>query len=110
MEEHCPRCDFRFERAPGHYVGAIGVSTVITFGLILITMLVGVLITYPNVPFLPVAGATVAVAIIVPIAIHPTARLSWIALDLILDPLHEDEAPRLGIASADTAEPASQTG
>jgi len=101
MSEHCPRCEFKFERAPGHYVGAIGVSTVITFGLILVTMLAGVAITYPNVPFFPIAGACVAVAVIVPIVIHPTARLSWIALDLVLDPLHSDEAPGLGIDRLD---------
>jgi len=106
MPEHCPRCGFKFERAPGHYVGAIGVSTVITFGLILITMLVGVAITYPDVPFFPIAGACAAVAVVVPIVIHPTARLSWIALDLVLDPLHPDEAPGLGIEGLEPA-PAS---
>ena len=101
MKENCPRCGFKFERAPGHYVGAIGVSTVITFGLILFTLLGGVALTYPDVPFFPLAGACIAVAVIVPIVIHPTARLSWIALDLVLDPLHPDEAPGLGIAGLD---------
>ncbi len=104
MPEHCPRCGFKFERAPGHYVGAIGVSTVITFGLILITMLVGVAVTYPDVPFFPVAGACLAVAVFVPILIHPTARMMWIALDLVLDPLHDDEAPGLGVDGSDVSE------
>ncbi len=108
MPEHCPRCGFKFERAPGHYVGAIGVSTVVTFGLILTTLLVGVLVTYPDVPFFPIAGATVAVAIVVPIAIHPTTRLSWVALDLVLDPLRDGEAPGLGVSGVEPAKSPTQ--
>ncbi len=97
MPEHCPNCGFKFERSPGHNIGAVGVSTVVTFGLLIITALVGVALTFPDVPFFPIAGVSVAVAIIVPIAIHPTAKLFWIALDLTLDPLRPDEAPGLGI-------------
>ena len=47
----CPRCGFRFERSPGHFVGAVGMNTMFTFGLLLVTLLIGVALTFPDAQF-----------------------------------------------------------
>ncbi len=101
-------CGLRFERTPGYQVGAIGVNMVVTFDLILIALLVGVSKTSPDVPFSPIPGATVAVAIVVPIAIRSTARPSWAALDLVLDPLRDDKASGLGVSGIESAKSPTQ--
>lgn len=31
MVERCPRCRLRFERVEGHWIGAIGMNTIISF-------------------------------------------------------------------------------
>lgn len=67
-------------------------NTVITFALLLITLLGGIAISWPDVSALPLLAATLSVAIIVPIAIHPTAKTLWIAVDLIFHPLQPGEA------------------
>jgi len=88
----CPRCGFTFERQPGHFIGAIGVNTVVTMFLILVTLLGGIALSWPDVRAVPMLTATLAVAILVPPLIHPTAKTVWIAVDLIFHPLQPGEA------------------
>lgn len=92
LRDHCPRCGFQFERKPGHFVGAVGMSTIFTFGLLLITLVVGILITWPDVEPGPLLGAMIPIAVIVPILVHPTAKTLWVAVDLSMNPLRPGEA------------------
>lgn len=92
LRERCPHCGFRFERAPGHFVGAVGMSTVITFGLLLVTLLGGIAFMWPDVEAVPLFVATLFVAVIVPVVIHPTAKTLWVAIDLCMNPLEPGEA------------------
>ena len=41
IEPRCKRCNFPIERNEGHFVGAVGMNTIVTFGTILITVLIG---------------------------------------------------------------------
>ena len=97
----CPRCGFRFERAPGHFVGAVGMNTVATFGLMLLTIVGGVVLTLPDSPFTLITVLAVGVAIVVPVAFHATAKLVWVAVDLMMNPLEPGEAPLLGTTGLD---------
>lgn len=98
----CPQCGFVIERRPGHFVGAVGVSTVVTFFLILVALLGGIAIYWPNPTAVELAVAPMLIAIIVPVIGHPFAKTFWAGLDLLMHPLGPGEA--LGGFTADSQE------
>ena len=63
MVDRCPRCGLVFERIEGHWTGDLGINTVVSFGALLLTLLGGFFLTYPEVngPALLVAAVLVAV-------------------------------------------------
>ncbi|MDZ7734422.1 MAG: DUF983 domain-containing protein [Acidimicrobiia bacterium] len=50
MAERCPRCDLRFEREPGTFVGAVGMNTIVSFVLLFVVLVVSMALTYPRTP------------------------------------------------------------
>ncbi len=106
LSEACPRWGFRFERYPGHFLGAVTMSTIVTFGLILISVLVGVWVLWPDVDALRLSIVPLAIAVIVPAALHPTCKTLWVAIDLMMRPLTPGEA----VADLVTEEGAPQEG
>lgn len=92
LYEQCPNCEFRFERSPGHFVGAVGMNTIFTFGLMLVTLLASLGIMWPSVAFVPLLIPPLGVALVVPIAFRTTAQTLWVAIDLAMRPLEHGEA------------------
>ncbi|HZM41533.1 MAG TPA: hypothetical protein VFB94_20590, partial [Acidimicrobiales bacterium] len=39
--ERCPRCGFRLERIEGHWLGALGMNTTVSFAAVLVAVIVG---------------------------------------------------------------------
>jgi len=91
IRERCPRCGFWFERVEGHFIGAIAMNTIAAFGLMFSAIVVGIVLTYPDVPFVPVATAAVAIALVIPLAFLPASRTLWTAVDLWMRPAEPDE-------------------
>jgi hypothetical protein len=87
MLERCPHCGLRFERIEGHWIGALGMNTVVSFGALLVTLLVGFAVTYPDVPAVPLLLIAIGVAAITPFAFFPYSRTLWLAVDLMMRPL-----------------------
>lgn len=48
MVERCPRCGLNLERIEGHWIGALGMNTIVTFGAVLVAVVVGFAATYPD--------------------------------------------------------------
>ena len=92
LPERCPRCGFAFERDSGHFVGAVGMSTIFTFGVILIVLLVMIAAMWPDIEALPILAVLLPIAVILPLVVHANARLVWAAIDLAMKPLEEGEA------------------
>ncbi|MEM8705337.1 MAG: hypothetical protein AAGE98_02690 [Actinomycetota bacterium] len=92
LRPECPRCGFVFERDPGHFVGAVGMSTILTFGLILISILVGLWVLWPDVNFFGLAAVPLLIAVLVPPLFHPTAKTLWAGIDLMMNPVRPGEA------------------
>jgi uncharacterized protein (DUF983 family) len=105
MVERCPRCGYLFERAEGQFIGAVGMNTVITFGVLLITLVVGFILTSPDIPAVPLAAVGLGIGIFFPILLFPFSKTTWTALDLAMTPLLPGEAPWLlsGPPSTDAA-------
>lgn len=102
MLERCPGCGLRFERIEGHWTGDLGINTIVSFGALLVTLLVGTFTTYPDVPGWPLLLIALSVAAIVPFAFFPYSKTIWLALDLMMRPLEPRELdPPIPVPVAD---------
>jgi uncharacterized protein (DUF983 family) len=91
MVERCPRCGLNLERIEGHWIGALGMNTIVTFGAVLVAVVVGFAATYPDGPVVPAVAAIVATAVVVPLAFYPVSKTLWSAIDLAMRPLEPDD-------------------
>lgn len=93
MVDRCPRCDVSFERDEGYWVGAMIVNTAFAILVFLAIVVGGIAISWPDVPWNTLLIASISSMIIVPIALYPTSKTVWVALDLMVRP-RSDEARR----------------
>jgi uncharacterized protein (DUF983 family) len=91
MRDRCPRCAFPLERIEGHWLGALGMNTMVSFVALFVTIVVGVAVTYPDIPTLPLMGLAVGVAVVVPLLFFPFSKTLWSAVDLAMRPLEPDD-------------------
>ena len=98
MRARCPRCNLTFERIEGHWIGAIAINTILSFGLMLVAMIVGFIVLSPAEPFGPFTAIIAAIGLIAPIVFYPFSKTIWTAVDLVFRPLEPGEADwaRLG--------------
>lgn len=87
IRERCPRCNLSFRRMEGQMVGAVGINTIVTFGVLLIVVVVGLVVTYPHVPAVRLALVGIAVSVLVPILFYPLSWTLWAAVDLAMQPV-----------------------
>ena len=95
MKESCPSCGFVFEREPGFWVGAMIINTILSFGSLLLVFVGGWIAFWPDVPWTGILIATIAVALIVPIAGYPLTKSLWSAIELSyhrLEPAEQQKA------------------
>jgi uncharacterized protein (DUF983 family) len=96
VRPRCPRCNFPIHREEGHWLGAIGINTIVTFTLLFLTMVTSFLLTIEDrraaavfVPCFLVAGLT-------PLVFFGSSHTLWSAIDLAMRPLEprDDIDPR----------------
>jgi len=63
----CPLCDLRFAREDGGFLGAMTLNYVVAIGAWLVVLIVGVVMTAPDVPVLPFMAVSAVVLIVVPL-------------------------------------------
>jgi hypothetical protein len=66
-------------------------NTMVTFGLLAVVLVVGSVLTYPDLAVGPMLGAAVVVTVAVPIAFYPVSFTLWAAVDLAMRPLEPAE-------------------
>ncbi|MBM3684298.1 MAG: hypothetical protein FJW83_07140 [Actinobacteria bacterium] len=91
LEESCPTCGLRTDRVAGHWVGGVGVNTIVSFGVLAIVVVVGAIVTYPHVPMVPMMTAGIGTAVGMPILFWPFSQLVWTAVDLGMRPATLEE-------------------
>lgn len=84
MHETCPRCDMRFEREPGYFIGAIyinyAITVVISLGtFFLVESVTGWTLTY----LLPM---TMGIAVSLPLLLFRFAKSLWLSVDYLFNP------------------------
>jgi uncharacterized protein (DUF983 family) len=82
----CRTCGVQWRREEGFELGAVTVNTIVTFGALTIFMIVGFVMTVPDVPVLPFVLGLMAVGVLMPILIYPFTYTIWLAFDLTVHP------------------------
>ena len=91
MAERCHHCGLTFERIEGHWIGAIGLNTIVSFGALLVFLIVAVALTLPDIPVAPLVAGNIAVAAVVPVLFYPVSRTLWTGVDIAMRPLEAHE-------------------
>jgi uncharacterized protein (DUF983 family) len=89
--ERCVDCGYGPERQDGFVLGAVAINTIVTFGVILMVLVTGVIVTYPDIPALPIVIPSVVLGALVPILFFPLSHTIWAAIDLAMRPLDPAE-------------------
>jgi uncharacterized protein (DUF983 family) len=111
MTPRCPRCGLRFERVEGQITGDIGVNTIVSFGVLLIVLLGGFLLTWPDPPIGVLIAASAATAVFMPLFFLPFSKTVWLAADLMMRPLEPGEVDEgYGPQRGDSTPPEAPTG
>ena len=93
MKERCPRCDLRFQREEGGFLGAMTLNYLVAI-LVWLAMLVVVLaFTVPDVPVAPLVVASIAVMIAVPLVFYPSSKVLWAAIEFLVARSQPDYRP-----------------
>ncbi len=91
VRPRCPRCNFPIHREEGHWIGAIGINTIVTFTLLFFTMLVAFLLTIDDRRAAAVFVPSFLVAGLTPLLFFGTSQTVWSAIDLAMRPLEPDD-------------------
>ena len=91
MVETCPRCGFRFERAPGQWLGSWFLNICLAQVLVLGIVLGGAIASFQHPAIAQIAVAGAIAAVLFPLWFFPYSRTLWVAIDLAMTPLTFDE-------------------
>jgi uncharacterized protein (DUF983 family) len=83
MRRTCPRCEWRFEKEEGGYLGAMVLNYVVAIGLWIAVLVVGLVLTVPDVPVLPLTIVSVVVLVLVPLSFYPRSKTLWAAVEYL---------------------------
>ena len=91
MVDRCPQCGLFFEREEGYWTGAVAINTIVTELVFAIVVVSAIVWTWPDIPTKPLLIVAVALNGIFPLFFYPYSKTIWVAIDLILHPLEENE-------------------
>ncbi|MFW2333119.1 hypothetical protein [Ilumatobacter sp.] len=99
-QESCRNCGHGYRRGDSAFeLGAITANIILTFGTILLTILVLVGLTAPDVPIATVTMVVVGVGLVGPALFYPISFTLWQAVDLWMRPPTERELAGEGDAT-----------
>jgi len=83
MRTACPRCEWRFEKEEGGYLGAMTLNYTGAILLWIVVLIVGLVLTVPDVPVWPLLAASAVVLIGVPLLFWPRSKAIWAAVEYL---------------------------
>lgn len=82
-QDHCRSCGHGYRRGDDAFeLGAITANIILTFGAILLTILVLVVVTAPDVPVLALTLVVAGLGLVGPALFYPVSFTLWQAIDL----------------------------
>jgi uncharacterized protein (DUF983 family) len=92
MRVRCGNCGLRLERGEHDYfLGSLMFNFVLAGLLFLLSLLVILLVTWPDVPWDTLEIVLPILIVVAPVALFPFSKLVWLAFDLMLRPLTPEE-------------------
>jgi uncharacterized protein (DUF983 family) len=86
-QERCRTCGIGWRRGyEGFELGAMTVNVIIVFGVLIAGAAIGIVVTSPGIPVVPLVVALGAVGILIPIVLYPVSYTLWQAIDLAMRP------------------------
>jgi Protein of unknown function (DUF983) len=83
MRTTCPRCEWRFEKEEGGYLGAMTLNYTVAILLWVVVLIIGLVLTVPDVPVWPLLIASAVVLIGVPLLFYPRSKATWAAIEFL---------------------------
>ena len=80
----CPRCGLRFEKEEGGFLGAMVLNYSLAIGLWVAVMVVGLVLTVPDVPVVPLMVASLLVLVPVPLWFYPRSKMAWATIEFLV--------------------------
>ena len=93
LHETCPDCGIGFDREEGYFLGAMAINLVVAEGVTV--GVVTAVMVFATLELLPLEVVAISLAVLLPILFYPYSRMSWMALDLQLDPPEHQTDRRL---------------
>jgi uncharacterized protein (DUF983 family) len=93
LRDRCPSCRLEFAHEEGYWVGALIMNTAFAIAAFAATFALGLILTWPDVPWAWLTVICVAVNIVVPIVSYPYSKTIWMAVDGVMNPWHLDPDP-----------------
>jgi uncharacterized protein (DUF983 family) len=93
----CPRCQLKLDRGEGDFfLGGYTLNFIAVELILSAFLLVGIVTTWPDVPWTLLLWVGAPVMVVVPIALYPSTRLLWLAIDLAMRPPGPADFPEPG--------------
>ena len=89
--DRCRECDFPIERKEGHFIGAVGMNTIVTFAFVLISLILLFLFGGTEPPVVPAILVLSAGVLLLSIGFFPISKTLWSAIDLMMIPIEPGE-------------------
>lgn len=84
MRTACPRCDLRFEKEEGGFLGAMTLNYLVAMGVWLVVLVGAIALTVPDVPVVPLLLASAIVLIGMPLWFYPRSKMLWAAVEFLI--------------------------
>ena len=81
MVETCPRCDLKFEREPGYWVGAVAMNTAVIGFLFVVVLIAFSAATVPDIPWVTLLLVELPIMAFGPVFFYPFSKTLWVAID-----------------------------
>ncbi len=97
MRTECPRCRLRFEQEEGGYLGAMVLNYSAGIAAWIVVLIVGLVLTVPDIPVVPLTAISLAVLIVVPLWFYPRSKSMWAGVEYLVarnDPDYREPVKR----------------
>lgn len=81
LVEDCPTCGLHFEREEGYWLGSVTVIVFVVLAVFAIVTVGGIVVFWPDVPWVGVTIAGIVVNALVPVFAYGWAKTAWLGIN-----------------------------
>lgn len=89
MKPACPRCGTTFEREAGFFSGGVFVNFAFTEVVMFLYLAIATVVMLPHPEVEALVVGSVAICVVLPIALYPFSKTTWFAIHLLMEPITE---------------------